>query len=238
MLICAITREQLLHFLPKGGEVAEVGVAEGLLSREILATVAPARLHLIDSWKHEDSDAYATDPNNVLDTEQENRCQEILKTFAGAIADGTVQIHRDRSVNAAKTFTDGQLDWVYVDALHTFDGVTADLEAYFPKVKGDGFILGHDYTNHPRAEHMKFGVVEAVNEFVARHNLEFVALVLEPYPTYVLSQNAQRPSTQLLIAKLLYNVPGIVEIRDFPKGRGFAHRAVKLGDDTRLLPSF
>jgi hypothetical protein len=238
MLICAITREQLLHFLPKGGEVAEIGVAEGLFSREILATAAPAKLHLIDLWQHQASNDYATDPNNVSNREHEKRYQGILDVFAGPIASGQIQVRRGSSVDTAAAFADGQLDWVYVDALHTYDGVLADLGAYLPKVKNDGFILGHDYTNHVIAEHMKFGVVDAVNAFVAKNSLAFVALTLEPYPTYVLARDTGLPAIQTLIAKLIYNVPGIVEIRDFPKGRGFVHRTVKLGEATRFLPSF
>lgn len=238
MLICAITREQLLHFLPKGGEIAEIGVAEGLFSKEIFAAVAPATLHLIDLWQHQVSNDYATDPNNVSNREQEKRYQGILDAFAGPIASGRVRVRRGYSRDAATAFADGQLDWIYIDALHTYDGVRADLAAYLPKVKNDGFLLGHDYTNHVIAERMKFGVVEAVNAFVAANNLAFVALTLEPYPTYVLSRDLSLPATQTLIAKLIYNVPGIAEIRDFPTGRGFVHRTVKLGEATRFLPSF
>src|SRR5579863_9495292 len=65
MLLCAINRNQLLHFLPKGGEGAEIGVAKGEFSEALLGTVQPRKLHLIDPWEHQEREDYAHDGNNV-----------------------------------------------------------------------------------------------------------------------------------------------------------------------------
>ena len=43
-------RTNLLARLPKEGVVAEVGVAEGNFSRQILEVARPRTLHLIDTW--------------------------------------------------------------------------------------------------------------------------------------------------------------------------------------------
>lgn len=48
------------------------------------------------------------------------------------------------SVPAADEFEDESLDFVYIDALHTYDAVKADIAAWLPKVKKGGFIGGHD----------------------------------------------------------------------------------------------
>lgn len=51
-------REYLLARLPKRSVGAEIGVHEGRFSGEILRTVRPERLHLIDPWKHEEGNRY------------------------------------------------------------------------------------------------------------------------------------------------------------------------------------
>jgi hypothetical protein len=238
MFLCPITREQLLQLLPKGGECAEIGVAKGAFSRAILDAVKPRKLHLIDPWEHQTREDYDTDGNNADDGEQEARHREVLAQFASEIDDGVVEVHRRYSQDAAARFHDGQLDWIYIDGLHSYDGVRADLECYKSKLKPDGLILGHDYTNHVRAQQMKFGVVEAVNEFVLQEALAFIALTKETFPTYVLARSAAGPIAQRLTTALLYCVPELVELRDFPAGCAFQHKIVQVGDQVRVLPSF
>lgn len=55
-------------------------------------------------------------------------------------------IIRNDSVSAAEQIEDNSLDFVFIDADHTYEGVKRDVEAWLPKVKGGGMVLGHD--NH------------------------------------------------------------------------------------------
>lgn len=52
---------------------------------------------------------------------------------------------RNSSVQAARRFANGEVDYVYLDARHTYDAVTEDLEAWWPKVKPGGILAGEDY---------------------------------------------------------------------------------------------
>lgn len=78
----------------------------------------------------------------------------------------TAEIHGERahlvqmdSVEAARSFADNSLDFVFIDADHSYDAVMADIAAWQPKVKPGGWLGGHDY--HPK----KFpGVVKAVRQ--------------------------------------------------------------------------
>lgn len=62
------------------------------------------------------------------------------------------------SVEAAKHVEDGWADFVFIDAGHSYEAVSADIKAWAPKVKDAGWFGGHDY--HPAHP----GVVRAVDE--------------------------------------------------------------------------
>jgi hypothetical protein len=49
------------------------------------------------------------------------------------------------SVTAATFFPDRSIDWVHLDARHDADHVRADIAAWLPKVKPDGWLSGDDY---------------------------------------------------------------------------------------------
>jgi len=52
---------------------------------------------------------------------------------------------RDTSENAFSILKDEQWDMVYIDGLHTLEGVWFDIEHYKTIIKPNGFIAGHDY---------------------------------------------------------------------------------------------
>lgn len=54
-------------------------------------------------------------------------------------------IHRQYSVEAAKTFADRSLDFVYLDASHRLPDIITDMAAWIPKIRSGGIIAGHDY---------------------------------------------------------------------------------------------
>jgi hypothetical protein len=238
MLFCPLARTELLYLLPKGGEVAEIGVAQGEFSQEILARTSPKRLHLIDPWEHQERADYQRDGNNVGDDEQEARFRKVETMFAAERSRGEVEVHRAYSQDAAARFADAQLDWLYIDGLHSYEGVTADLQGYKRKVKAGGLILGHDYTNHVRAQGMDFGVVEAVNDFVRDEGYAFLALTSETFPTYVIARDGESEAAQNLMLQLVYHLPMVVELRDFPAVGNFQHKLMQIGDRLRVVSSF
>jgi predicted O-methyltransferase YrrM len=52
---------------------------------------------------------------------------------------------KETSENAFSILKDQQWDMVYIDGLHTFEGVSYDIEHYKTLIKPGGFICGHDY---------------------------------------------------------------------------------------------
>ena len=50
------------------------------------------------------------------------------------------------SVVASRQFADKSIDFVFLDADHTYKKVKRDIECWMPKVKDSGTLAGHDYT--------------------------------------------------------------------------------------------
>jgi len=211
-------RKTALKLLPRHAVVAEIGVAEGDFSRQILDIAAPGQLHLVDPWEHQAVEGYERDPANVAAAQQETRYRQVERRFAKEIAAEQVILHRAYSTEAAKKFPKGFFDWIYVDAMHTYEAVLADLRAYVDLVKDDGLICGHDYANHPQAQWMNFGVIEAVNRFVEETGCRFVALTDEAYPTYILAKNPGSAGRRALEDAILRNL-GFLKVYDFPRRR-------------------
>jgi len=61
-------------------------------------------------------------------------------------------------------------DFVYIDGLHTYEGVKTDITNYLPLVKEGGVIGGHDYTKS--MPHL-VGVYDAVNEMFGQPDKVF-----------------------------------------------------------------
>lgn len=70
---------------------------------------------------------------------------------------------RATTVAAAEDIPDGSLDFVFIDANHSEESVRADIEAWAPKLKPDGWITGHD--------HDLPGVRAAIDDLLPGHTL-------------------------------------------------------------------
>jgi len=55
------------------------------------------------------------------------------------------EIIRDDSAAAAVRFADGSIDAVFIDADHRYERCLADIDAWEPKVRPGGWLVGHDY---------------------------------------------------------------------------------------------
>lgn len=158
-------RGRLLDVLPKGGIVAELGVAEGEFSEEILARNKPQQLYLIDPWN---MDRYS------------EGLQIISSKFASQIGSGRVVIRQGTSLDMLSQFDDKTFDWIYIDTDHSFALTWQELVLADRKVKLDGRIAGHDFCTGNTVKPVVYGVVEAVNKFCVDYGWRFEFMTLEP----------------------------------------------------------
>lgn len=151
------SREHILHRMPTGSVAAEVGVMNGRFSQRIWDIVHPTALHLFDTNFTE----HAVD-----------------KRFAPQIADGSIHLHEGLSWDRLPELPDRSLDFIYIDADHSYEGVKRDVEIAKGKIKPDGFLLFNDYTYWSPLECIKYGVVEAVNELCVDEGWRIVYFAL------------------------------------------------------------
>jgi hypothetical protein len=76
---------------------------------------------------------------------------------------------RMTSADAAMTVPDGSLDFVYIDADHSYGAVHQDLGAWSRKVRPGGLIAGHDYRKFENKPTIH--VVEAVTDYTTERGI-------------------------------------------------------------------
>jgi hypothetical protein len=171
-------RAFLLDLMPKDSVCAEVGVWKGNFSEQILRSVQPRRLHLIDPWVCA-SDAvykeamYAPEQGGNQKYMDEMHLS-ILSKFSAEIGSGCVVVHRQPSEDAVKQFPSSYFDWVYIDGNHLYEFVKRDLQEFGARVKVGGFLAGDDYRSD---KWWKDDVIRAVDEMRAQRQLWETVLV-------------------------------------------------------------
>lgn len=129
---------QLLRERGYSGWGVEVGVHTGTYSDVILEHSNLSRVFSVDAW-HGDEPGL---PIGKTDLEAFKLTADTLWRHGYR----SVMI-RQKSVDAAHIFADKSLDFVYIDANHTYEAVCSDIEAWWPKVKPGGIFAGHDFND-------------------------------------------------------------------------------------------
>lgn len=153
MITIEYGRRFLLEMMPKNAVCAEIGVDQGVFSRQILEVTEPRKLHLIDPW---------AEPHHGINH------SKVLETFDDRIASGQVEVHRGRSQDLYDRFPDRYFDWIYVDGNHKYKSVKQDLDRYYPKVKMYGFITGDDYRLVAKRKGLRDAVAEVAETYAMR----------------------------------------------------------------------
>lgn len=146
---------------------AEIGVRIGVLSAELLKHCA--ELYMVDSWadgSRQPQHYRDTGDPNAHRSKEKSEKQKAMALQAVSFAGDRAKILHMTSAEAASIVWNGTLDFVFIDADHSYEGCSQDIELWTPKLKPGGLLCGHDY-NHERKEF--HGVTRAVDEAFARH---------------------------------------------------------------------
>lgn len=137
------------HFVEVG---SWKGKSAAFMCVEIINSGKPIKFDCVDIWTGEGKPGeYENDPsviNQTLFDEFNNNMLPVKHVFTPI---------REWSDKAAERYADASLDFVFIDAGHSYENAIADIRAWLPKIKSGGTIAGHDYNSAP-------GVKKAVNE--------------------------------------------------------------------------
>jgi hypothetical protein len=146
---------------------AEVGVLRGHLSACLLGYLPTLRLLMVDNWPLEPGVNYSTPGFNDPTPDDQRRARKQAEQNTEFASERRLIIWQD-SVQAASGVVDASLDFVFIDADHSYEGCKADIQAWRPKVRPGGLLCGHDY-RHPT---LHAGVTQAVDEYIAATGVE------------------------------------------------------------------
>lgn len=166
----AVTR-----LMPLSGDVlkgAEVGVLQGETSRRLLGRLPSLHLCMVDTWSSfsKDSDYYLSGDRcaRLSDDRQQVNMEE-----AGAATEFAAErrtIMQSTSPDASHQFDDSSLDFVIIDADHTYGAVLKDLYCWWPKLRTGGLLLGTNL-GHRRDRRGTWGISRAIDVFSREHRV-------------------------------------------------------------------
>jgi len=66
----------------------------------------------------------------------------------------SINVIKQYSRVASTFYKDNSLDFVFIDAHHTYEAVKDDINCWYPKVKPDGILAGHDFWDQAHSRHI------------------------------------------------------------------------------------
>jgi 23S rRNA U2552 (ribose-2'-O)-methylase RlmE/FtsJ len=161
-------RVELLEFINKkfkNGIGVEIGVAGGHFTQQIVKSWKTCqKLFAVDLWEHQD-EGY-NDGCNLSNDVQLERYNQVLKDFS---IHKHVSFLKMWSHVAVNQFYDNHVDFIYLDANHSYQGCMNDLNIWYPKIKKGGIFAGHDYS---AGVDDSYNVKKAVDEFTASKGIK------------------------------------------------------------------
>jgi len=141
-------------------KIAEIGIFKSGTCRYLLEELNGliSQYWAVDPWASITSSWIEKDISNEKWQNNYLQACQLMTLFP------QLHIVRAKSMEAARLFSDGYFDLVFLDADHSYEAVKADIETWLPLIRKKGILIGHDY-GEP-------GVVQAVDECFGTANIE------------------------------------------------------------------
>ncbi len=125
--------QRIAKELPNNARLAEVGVANGdsviYLAQELKNLGKDFKIYAIDNMGYGGFFQMKTIYENII------------KSGLGDY----IEVMPYPSLECAKMFNDGFLDFVYIDSSHTYKETKQEVIEWYNKVKDEGILAGHDF---------------------------------------------------------------------------------------------
>ena len=130
------------HFVEIG---SFLGKSTSYMAVEIINSHKNIKFDCIDHWvgseEHNDGTSWE------FDFDVDKLYEKFLENIKPAKS--AINPVRKPSLEAVKEYEDNSIDFIYIDASHDYDNVLADLRAWYPKLRTNGVIAGHDFPHPP-----------------------------------------------------------------------------------------
>lgn len=161
--------------IPEGSIGAELGVWKGDSSAKFIKRAK--HIHLVDSWsvqvyqgskEHGGYEKYLKRYRKLVGSSNPDDFQKyydkIYQSVVDRFKDHSVTIHRMPTAQWFDEFNE-PLDWIYVDASHSYEGCLNDLHKSWDIIRVGGYLLCDDFSKK------KADVKRAITEFAKQRNL-------------------------------------------------------------------
>ena len=143
------------------GAAIEIGVHYGEHARAMNEVLKPNALYLIDAWGLCPGSKDSVESEEYW-AEHKASVEEMVREYPH------MKMIHSLAQDVVSSFDDGTADFIYLDAVHTYEMVSAELRDWWPKVKNGAVFAGDDYCDEYKPNDA-IGVVRAVTEFRQQH---------------------------------------------------------------------
>jgi len=149
----------------------EVGVEKGKNAQTMFEIIPNLKLFGVDPYEQHPQASYVVDAKRRgWDEKYLHNCKmQCLRRMRGR----NFTLLQGFSEHMADKLDDNSVDFVYIDADHSYDMVMLDLIKWGRKLKKGGILSGHDYYYDSDKEGRRAKVTQAINDYTKIHNINF-----------------------------------------------------------------
>lgn len=150
----------LIDTIPNNGTFVECGAWLGKSSSYLCDTIANKRpdisIYIVDSWQGSEDE---TETHHKLAVET-----DIYPIFLENMGHRQFTPIRALSTEAAGKFDNESIDVIFIDMCHKYECVISDIEVWYPKLKLNGYMAGHDmdWSGVNKAVNEKFNNIQLI----------------------------------------------------------------------------
>ena len=169
----------IVNLFSSESHFVEVGSWKGKSSAcmvvEIINSNKKIKFDCVDTWEpiqNKDFYVYKTlEEKNQIETGNSIDVYDIFLNNMKPLEKYYTPIKMD-SVSASKLYADESLDFIFLDACHLYECISEDIKHWFPKLKKNGIIAGHDFC--PEWPGVEQAVKENFKDFELRSSIWMV----------------------------------------------------------------
>lgn len=149
----------------------EIGLEKGKNAQTMFECIPNLKLYGVDAYKQHPQASYAHVA--TIRHWDEHYLAGAKKQAQKRMRGKNAIIIEKFSEIAIQDIPDNSLDFVYIDADHSYDFVMQDMILWGRKVRKGGMVSGHDYYYDKKESARRAKVTQAINDYTRVHKIEF-----------------------------------------------------------------